>query len=306
MNVKKYLLVVLVTTLLFATVVGCFGIFYVITNPLTRPLEQVEGDDGEIRGLTVPKSGEARNILLLGLDYEAHLTDVIMLCRVDPVTNKVNIMSIPRDTKVKVKGETMKINASYSTGGRGEEKKIEQIIATVKSLTGVEIHHYFRINTKAFRDCIDAVGGVYFDVPQNMHYEDPLQNLYIHLSKGYQHLDGNKAEQLVRFRQYALGDVRRIQVQQEFLGAIIDQHLKLENVLRIPEIYNIIISNSYTDMTGGDVLSLGYQVLKIGGSNIESFTLPGHLQDGVSYYFCDYDETDKIVATHFKDKEETE
>lgn len=297
MSVKKYLLIVLSTTvILMCGAIFVLGYNFMYNTSFGSAATMPDGTrDTNIEGLAPVDRSQPYNILVLGVDVEARLTDVMILCQVDPVSHKVSMLSIPRDTRVKVKGTSMKINSTYSIGG------VEQVVATVKNLTGLPVNHYFLINTKAFRDTIDALGGVYYTVPRNMDYEDPLQNLYIHLSAGYQHLDGSEAEQLVRFRQYPNGDVDRIKVQQAFLQEIIAQKLKAEYIIKIPDVYGVIESNSSTDMTPAEMLETGKQLLAIDRSKFNSLTVPGEGQyvGAVSYYLHDQEALDKLIEAEF-------
>lgn len=300
MNVKKYLKIVgTVTLICFLFVVGVFAYqaYGLYVNPFGEGVNMPDGTvDEHVEGLEEAEKTQPYNVLVLGVDVEAKLTDVMMLCQINPVDKKVNILSVPRDTKVKVNGSTMKINASFSHGG------VEQVIKSVKNLTGLPVHHYFLINTTAFRDIVDALGGVDFNVPQNMDYEDPLQNLYIHLKKGYQHLDGDKAEQLVRFRRYTNGDIDRIKVQQSFMMALVEQKLSAAYVMKIPEVYEIISKNVSTDMLGKEMLFAGKQLLSIGSENISSYTLPGEgtYIGEVSYYVHYENQTKTLIEEIFK------
>lgn len=306
MNVKKYLKIVGAATLVFAIfVVGIFAYegYNLYNNPWGEGANMPDGTtDEDIVGLDEVEKSQAYNILLLGVDVEAKLTDVMMLCQIDPVDHEANILSIPRDTKVSINGRTMKINASFSHGG------VEQVIKSVKNLTGLPVHHYILINTEAFRDTIDALGGVDFNVPQDMDYEDPLQGLYIHLKKGYQHLDGDKAEQLVRFRRYTNGDIDRIKVQQDFMMALIDQKLSATYVVKIPDVYSIVAKNTSTDMLGKEMLSAGKQLLAIKKENFNSFTVPGEgtYVGEVSYYVHYENQLKTLIEENFKQKEATE
>ncbi len=224
-------------------------------------------------------SKEKCNILLMGTDKEGALTDVIMLAQIDAENSKVTVMSIPRDTRVKYKGSTMKINAVHATGFRKSEADgIDAAVLAVKELTGIPINHFVKINFAAFRDCIDALGGVEFDVPQNMNYDDPYQDLHIHLKKGVQILDGDKAEQLVRFRRYKNGDIDRIKVQQDFLHTLIDQKLHVKSVGKINKIYKIVSKNMDTSMTPDDAVQGAMQLLSVGKENIETIILPNDPQ----------------------------
>ena len=298
MNVKKYLLIVFTTTLIFALFAAGILFYDFLTNPWAQSgINMPDGTvDVNVEGLEPVEKSQPYNILVLGVDVEAKLTDVMILCQVNPVDHQVSMLSIPRDTRVKVKGSTMKINSSFSYGG------VEQVIKTVKQLTGLPVNHYMLIDTSAFRDTIDALGGVDFEVPQNMDYEDPLQDLRIHLKKGYQHLDGDKAEQLVRFRRYPNGDVDRIKVQQDFLQAIIEQKLSAAYILKIPEVYSIIRDHSNTDMTPGEMIGTGKQLLAIKRENFKSFTLPGEGRyvGEISYYIPFENQLKTLVSTEFK------
>ncbi len=298
MNVKKYLLIVTCTTFIFAIFSAGIIFFNYIHSEFGYGINMPDGTvDEHVEGLEEVEKSKPYNILLLGVDVEAKLTDVMMLCQIDPVDHKVSMLSIPRDTRVKLNSRNVKINSSFSHGG------VEQVIDCVKDLTGLPVHHYFLINTAAFRDTIDALGGVYFTVPRNMDYEDPLQDLYIHLKRGYQLLDGDKAEQLVRFRRYTNGDIDRIKVQQDFVKELIEQKLTAAYILKIPEVYKIVEKNASTDMTLREMIDAGKQLLAVeSGENFKSFTVPGEGQyiGEVSYFVHYKEELANLVATEFK------
>lgn len=298
MNVKKYLLIVTCTTFIFAVVSAGIIFFDWLHSDWDGGVNMPDGTvDEHVEGLEEVEKSKPYNMLILGVDVEAKLTDVMMLCQIDPVDHKVSMLSIPRDTRVKLGSRNIKINSSFSHGG------VEQVIDCVKDLTGLPVHHYFLINTKAFRDTIDALGGVYFTVPRKMDYEDPLQNLYIHLERGYQLLDGDKAEQLVRFRRYTNGDIDRIKVQQDFIRELIEQKLTAAYILKIPEVYKIIADNSSTDMTLREMIDAGKQLLAVkDGEQFKSFTVPGEGQyiGEVSYFVHYKEELAELIATEFK------
>lgn len=298
MNVKKYLLIVFVTTMLFMVVAAGIITYDWLYTPFGTGANMPDGDvDTNVRGLDEVEKSKPYNILVLGVDVEAKLTDVMMICQIDPVEHKVSMLSVPRDTKVIINGSSCKINSSFNHGG------VEQVIKSVKSLTGLPVHYYFLIDTSAFRDTIDALGGVDYNVPRDMDYEDPLQNLYIHLKKGYQHLDGDKAEQLVRFRRYPNGDIDRIAVQQDFIRSIIDQKLSAKYVAKIPEVYTIIADHSSTNMRAVDMLNAGKQLLAVKPENFKSFTVPGEgrMVGEVSYFVHYSGELKTLIETEFSE-----
>ncbi len=295
MNVKRYFSIVGVATLVF--VIFALGIlaYNYLYSPFGSSENMPEGSYVEyVEGIDEIEKSQPYNILVLGVDVEARLTDVMMLCQIDTVNHKMNMLSIPRDTRVSINGRMTKINSAYHSG-------VEQTIKSVKELTSLPIHYYYLVNTTAFRDAIDAVDGVDFEVPRDMDYEDPLQNLYIHLKKGYQHLDGNKAEQLVRFRRYPNGDLGRIEVQHDFFSALIEQKLAAKYVLKIPELYSIISENSSTNMRVVDMLSAGKQLLGIDKSDYSTYTVPGEAKtiDGISYFIPYSNELNQLVSTVF-------
>lgn len=246
-------------------------------------------------------SKEKCNILVMGTDKDGLRTDVMMLVQIDPVKERAVVMSIPRDTRVKYKGVNRKITEVHAVGYRNGKKGSEASIIAVKELTGMPVHHYVKVNFTAFNDCIDELGGVDFNVPQRMLYSDPYQDLYINLQKGMQHLDGDKAQQLLRFRQYRNGDLGRIEVQQNFLHAVADQKLQLKYIGKIDDVYDIISENMETSMTPADMVQCGKELLSIGTENIQTITMPGTPQDigGGSYVIVDTEELGAVVGTYF-------
>ena len=293
MNVKRYLSIVGVATVLFLLFAAGLFIYDYLYTPFTTGENLPDGSyNADVAGIDEIERSKPYNILVLGVDVEANLTDVIVLCQVDTENHKMNMLSIPRDTRVSVNGHTAKINSAYHGG-------VEQTIRIVKEVTGLPVHYYFLINTAAFRDTIDALGGVDFDVPQNMKHTDPLQNLYIDLKAGYQHLDGDKAEQLVRFRGYPMGDIARIETQHAFFAALVEQKLAAKYVLKIPEVYNVVARNSSTNMRVADMLSTGKHLLSIDKSDYNTYTLPGTTREGTSDYIMDANGIKELVSTVF-------
>ncbi len=272
---------ILISLLMILSVVSGIYCAKVYTTPYSnRVIESF--DDDTLEDVSIKK--EKYNVLILGTDKSGLLTDVIMLAQINPVEDKAIVMSIPRDTWFKYRGRSSKINEVHSAFyNKKEETGAEDTILAIKELTGIPIHHFVKVDTKAFRECIDALGGVDFNVPQNMRYRDPFQDLNINLKKGEQHLDGDKAEQLVRFRHYPNGDIDRIAVQQKFLHALAEQKLKPKYVGKIDDIYSIVIKNIETSMSPDDFVECGSQLLSIGTENIQTVTLPHTFVDGASY-----------------------
>lgn len=229
------------------------------------------------------------NTLLIGSDKGGSNTDVLMLMSFDKESNKIRLMSIPRDTRVLIKGKPHKINACMAYG------KEELLLQTIKDITGAPIHYYIKVDIAGFKEVVDILGGVDFDVPQNMKYSDPTQNLKIDLKAGMQHLDGDKAEQLVRFRRYKQADMQRVAVQQDFMKALISQNLNGQLIVKAPKLFGEISKYIKTNLKGSDVLkSVGIiNALLDGSDNIETYTLPGGPKyvSNISYFIFDVEES---------------
>ena len=172
------------------------------------------------------------NFLVLGVDRAANLSDVIMVISYDIAKQDIHVLSLPRDTYINVGSSYHKLNAYFSasynrSASRGTERyrdAIESMASFIENSLCIRLDRYICMDTAGFREIIDAIGGVDMDVPFDMDYEDPEQNLYIHLKAGYQHLDGEKAEQFVRYRSgYLEGDIGRISAQRLFLTALVRQ-----------------------------------------------------------------------------------
>lgn len=282
--------------MIFAAVSGiyCAKIY---TTPYTNVAEFFA--EGTLQDVEISK--EKCNILIMGTDKEGLRTDVIMLAQIDPENSGAVVMSIPRDTRVRYAGGNRKITEVHAVGMRNGKHGSEATIIAVKELTGIPINHFVKVNFEAFSDCIDELGGVDFDVPQRMRYNDPHQDLNINLHPGMQRLDGDKAEQLVRFRQYKNGDLDRIKVQQDFLHAIAEQKLHMKYIGKIDNIYGIISDNMETSMTPADLVQCAMELLSIGTENIQTVTMPGTAQDigGGSYVIPNYSEISQLRAASF-------
>ena len=232
---------------------------------------------------SIPEEPPKKNIytfLVAGKDKVSGNTDTIMLVRLDIVNKNIRILNIPRDTMLNTDRKSKKINSSYLFGG------IQQFEKDIASLTGFYVNRYVIFNIEAVEKVIDEIGGVYFDVPRNMNYEDPTQDLYIHIKKGYQHLDGKQAVNLARFRSYPEGDIDRIAMQQKLLKELAKQALKPENILKIPELVAIIKENVETDIDMNEMLWLANEAKDIPLSSIETDMVPGVAStiDNLSYW----------------------
>ena len=243
------------------------------------------------------------NVLLLGVDKEGLRTDTIIVASWDTDDNTLNMLSVPRDTRMYIGKKYQKINAAHAISQKnGKIIGPAGTIEAVTRLTGIPINYYVEFSFKAFRDTIDALDGVYYDVPQNMYYSDPTQDLLINLKKGYQLLDGDKAEQLVRFRSYPRGDIQRVEVQQDFIKTLADQKLNASLVTKLPELYRSLSKNIKTNFSLADVTKFAPALLKLDLETISMYQLPGQYSEGeynTSYWLCNMKEVKTLVTDVF-------
>ena len=216
------------------------------------------------------------------------------------------MLSIPRDTfigdkKSKASGYD-KINAVYSNKGpEGSVKEVEE-------LTGMDIEYYVVVNNKVVIDLVNTIGGVQFDVPINMNYDDPTQNLHIHLEKGLQTVDGEHAEQLLRFRhnnngtsypsEYGDNDYGRMKTQRDFVVEVAKQTLRLKNITRIKTIMTSIFQNVETNLTLDEICKYVPYAVNFDTANISSNQVPGQSEkcNNLWFFVANEKETAQVVT----------
>ncbi len=246
------------------------------------------------------------NTLLLGVDKAGTNTDVIIFCQLDVAKGTLNMLQIPRDTYVEgVKRINKKINAAYFSQGTGN---IENVYNEVEMVTGIRPDNHILIDISGFRKIIDAMGGVPFNVPQRMYYHDPDQNLLIDLNPGEQVLNGSKAEQLVRYRQYPMGDIDRVKVQKKFIFATIDKTFSVSSLLNLSDIIDIMVDSCESSFTNEEMYKYGPIIVGVDKANINILTLEGIAEErnGISYYIPNKELNEEIKETYFDtEKDET-
>jgi LCP family protein required for cell wall assembly len=230
-----------------------------------------------------------------------------MLVNFNPYTAETSILSIPRDTKVKFNGKKAKINSAYPRGGG------DLAVETLSDLLEIDIEYYVFINTSAFRDIINTLDGVDYYVPINMDYDDPIQNLHIHIKKGQQHFDGVAAERFMRFRQgnshkanayYDGSDLKRIDAQQNFLKEVVRQKANIFYITKVSDILNVIFKNIDTDLSMKELLNMTKNLGKVNADQINMFKLPGVSENSDGWYnTMDEDEAFEIIDEHFSSKQ---
>lgn len=280
--------VVTLLSLLFLTVAVVATVKYVVRapEPVTDNEDQQTQQDGTAEdsdAIQTISNGRERkskycyNILLYGVDNDAGGSDTNMLMRFDAESKKIDVVSLPRDTLM---SNGHKLNSSYNNGGT------EKLRSNIEDMLGVPVDFYVSVDLKGFIALIDQIGGVEFDVPCDMDYDDPYQDLHIHFKAGLQKLNGQQAMEVVRFRHNndntgygGRQDLGRIGTQQAFLKTVAQKLMKLENV---PAMAGTFLKYVKTDLTLGNLMWLANQALSMGGTDAISFaTLPG---DGAGWY----------------------
>lgn len=264
--------------------------------------QPVDGADGDNRYYT---------LLLVGKDAIGANTDTIMLLRYDAVEHKVNVYSIPRDTMVDVPYSVKKINSVYFQKKNGKQGGIDALMDEVKDICGFRPNNYAVVDINIVAEVIDTLGGVDFDVPVNMNYDDPSphQDLHIHINKGMQHLSGENAVKVFRFRStYAMGDIDRLNVQHDLLKACVEQWIKLGNIDKLFAAGKIVMENAETDLTYGNIQWYAQEFLKMSSSDISFATMPGNYTltyHGGSYVGIDADAWLQIVNEQLNPTDKT-
>lgn len=260
------------------------------------------------------------NIALLGTDGDGFRTDVNIVASLNLTTKEVHLISVPRDTRVVMTDDMIaylekndrtipqangvygqcKLTEVHAYAGEGNRSTFS--VAMLEEILGIDIDYYVKVDLDAFKDIVDAVGGVEFDVQERLYYSDPAQGLYIDLYPGPQVLDGEKAEMLVRFREgYAQKDLKRIEVQQEFLKAFISQVCSSDKIMSNLDSYiKIFMEKVESDMPVATALKYAGYIKEIDPASITTDTIPG---EGGSYFDMDEEGTKELVDYRIYGKE---
>lgn len=244
-------------------------------------------------------SSRVMHVMILGVDRredDVGRSDTMMVTAVDMEQKKAALLSVPRDTRVKIDGYGYeKINHAYAYGGH----KLSQ--NAIENLLGVSIDHYILIDTKAFERIIDAIGGIDINVEKRMYYEDPWDDnggLVIDLYPGEQHLDGQKAIQYVRYRD-GEGDIGRIGRQQHFIKAVLAKVISPEMLPRLPKLVEEVSSAIKTDMSLAELLEFANTMKSVHDNGLTAQMVPGQPAyiDDVSYWIPDITDLRALLAS---------
>ncbi len=252
------------------------------------------------------------NILVLGVDLNTDIpdegekidpfksrSDTMLLARFNPDDDQISLLSIPRDTRVDIPDVgTTKINAANYWGGA-------ELAADVVShtLNNVPVDRYIRINSGAFRELVDVIGGVEVFVPFAMQYEDQTQDLTIDLEPGLQTLNGTEAEGFIRYRNHNLGDIGRMQRQQILLKALQKKFTNPLALAKLPQVLSVLQKHIDTDLSMGEILALMQFGLKRQSEQFRMVLLPGRFSGPeeyeYSFWIADWTGIDRVMQTYF-------
>lgn len=288
--IKAVLILALLAVVGFFVLMG-FG--FVDESDLLAPLDRESG---------------IVNALLLGVDEDGLRTDTIIVASFNLDTADLNLLSIPRDTKVYVKNrsQTRRINEVHAMGTKNGIAGPVGTAQAVSQLTGIPIHYYIEFTFDAIENIFDTLGPITYNVPdvegggRGMNYEDPVQDLYIHLKPGEQKLN---SEQILQFMRYRKGDSdhARSERQQGIIKAMVDQKLGIKLIWKLPKIFSQLNKDLSTNLSVGDVSKYAGYLGDLSGEKIHSYLLPGadKKQSGKWYFHCDKEKTKTLVGESF-------
>lgn len=256
------------------------------------------GDKAELAKL------DGMNVLMMGVDErendDAPRTDTMILANINNKDNRIALLSIPRDTKVRIPGYGVnKINAANVLGGPEMAKDV------VAEITGMPVDYYITTNFSGFKGIVDALGGVTVDVEKNMyHTERAYGGAYnINLKKGVQQLDGDQALMYARYRNDALGDITRTQRQLKLLTAIGEEAMQPSTITKLTRLIPEVYKNVETDMGMKQMMAMAKAAKNIENVQLVSQTLPGWFLDenGASYWYVDPSKAKEVTTALFRD-----
>lgn len=294
------------------------GIFTGVMASSINALKNFGGGDIKINSISdIPEIffsnlDKKINVLVLGSDYnygyrgkrleEVGRSDTIMLTSIDPKKETVNVLSIPRDTKVIIHGYSYydKINAALAYGGP------QLAIDTVKDLTGVPIDYYVLLKPDGVEKFVDLIGGVDIYVEKDMYYVDETAHLGINIHKGWKHMNGAQAHQFIRFRKDTFGDIGRIQRQQQFIRAVMNKLFSINNLLKIPQLIEGVKEIIETNLSQEDMIKIAnFGRTKLKKENIKMVLLPGRFagSSNVSYWEVNQELAPEVILDLFPESE---
>lgn len=231
--------------------------------------------------------------LLAGIDH-SNLSDVLMLCKANFKTGDIDLISIPRDSRVYVDGKLDKINHAHGKGG------IDLTLQSIRDFLDINIDHYVRVDFQSVKSIVNAIDGVDIDVKRNMYYVDRTvgKELFIDIKKGQQVLNGDKALEFLRFRSYPDGDEGRVKAQQQFMEEFIKQSLQIKNIGKLTSLLETYYGYVDTNISTREITKGLKMVLKWDKEKINMLTIPGEGEyvGKISYFIVDEEATKDVVS----------
>lgn len=263
-------------------------------------------DNSESLESSIPNNKDFVNILAMGVDIgdpknpnDPKRTDTMMIINYNIKKDRLAIISIPRDTLIKINGNSKKINQAHAIGG------VKKAVSEVEDLLNIKVDYYGKIDYSGFRKLIDSIGGVDMEITRNMKYDDYAQNLHIDFKKGTTvHMDGKKAEEFFRWRKnndgtgFVDGDIGRIGNQQEFINKVFEKIKSPSIIPRIPGIISTLPEYVKTNMNTTDMLAYALRFSKVKHENMYVKTLGGEAKyiNRISYFIYDPKANTDIIS----------
>jgi len=287
---KRYIAIFIASFLIFFIILG--GVYYLYKSNMTDDHFVKTIEENPDLKPEDPKEEVIINTLFMGID-EAR-SDTMIVASYNKENQKITLLSIPRDTRVEIPGYGFdKINAAAA-----KKEGTALAMETVGNMLGIPIHHYVKVTFKGAERIVDILGGVSVNVPMNMDYEDPAQNLSIHLKKGTQVLNGANAVKFARFRSgYPDQDLGRIKAQQELIKSFIGKLTSPKVIPKALNIANAISKCVKTNLENSDIVHYAVNIKDIKMENIKFHTLPGDVgsKNKISYFLLDEEKLKEMM-----------
>ena len=289
MKAKRFFITLLVI------LVGFFGSKFILDRLEASQRFNINGNEDIINDDAINKEEGQYLILLVGVDKNGNddntdftRTDTIMLISADTKTGEMELLSIPRDSRVKIRDKFDKVNHAHAFGG------IELTMQTLRQFLGLDIDYYVQVNYQALINIVDALGGVDYDVPEGIN----IHKGKVKINPGPNHLDGNEVMWYLRTRNiYNNGDIGRVNTQQAFVKAMVDEMVKKSKDMNLMTFISNYIKYVKTNLPMSAMLDLAGHINSFSSDKMSTHTVPGMEQtiNGTSYWIPDYDKTWQIV-----------
>lgn len=289
MKAKRFFITLLVI------LVGFFGSKFILDRLEASQRFNINGNENIINDDAINKEEGQYLILLVGVDKNGNddntdftRTDTIMLISADTKTGEMELLSIPRDSRVKIRDKFDKVNHAHAFGG------IELTMQTLRQFLGLDIDYYVQVNYQALINIVDALGGVDYDVPEGIN----IHKGKVKINPGPNHLDGNEVMWYLRTRNiYNNGDIGRVNTQQAFVKAMVDEMVKKSKDMNLMTFISNYIKYVKTNLPMSAMLDLAGHINSFSSDKMSTHTVPGMEQtiNGTSYWIPDYDKTWQIV-----------